>query len=178
MYKSYLRGPRYFLAGELTKVGSLHVESRLHQYLIAYILVQHNTNYAQPTMNDLKFMFAIKEGILVMAGIAKSSSRLHAFGIIISRVIDHLGIDTSDMEKIVVNSRKHLVGDNLIHKMCIYKYGDEWMYEDDHNTTVDLDLFDEDENTNQDKQNPEHHDEASHISEGPSFELAHLEAME
>ncbi|KAF1879753.1 hypothetical protein Lal_00039697, partial [Lupinus albus] len=56
---------------------------------------------------DLKLMFAIKEVIQDMAGIAKSSSRLLAYGIFISRVIDHLGIDTYDVDKIIVNSREH-----------------------------------------------------------------------
>ncbi|KAF1880942.1 hypothetical protein Lal_00023360, partial [Lupinus albus] len=42
--------------GELTKAGSLTIESRLLHYLIAYILVQHNTNHVQPTINDLKLM--------------------------------------------------------------------------------------------------------------------------
>ncbi|KAF1879983.1 hypothetical protein Lal_00022110 [Lupinus albus] len=52
-----------------------------------------------------------------MAGITKSSSRLLVYGIFISRVIDHLDIDTSDVEKMV----------------------------EDHRTTVDLDLSDEDD---------------------------------
>ncbi|KAF1877169.1 hypothetical protein Lal_00015831 [Lupinus albus] len=117
MYKSCLRGPHY---------------------LIVYILVQCNTNQAQPTVNDLKLMFPIREGILVnwpsdilkvIDGIAKSSSRLLAYGIFISRVIDHLDIDTSYVEKLAVNSREHLVSDNLIHKMSIYKHGSEWMYQ-------------------------------------------------
>ncbi|KAF1895062.1 hypothetical protein Lal_00022559 [Lupinus albus] len=65
MYKSCLHGPQYFVSGELTKAGSLNVENRLMHYLIAYILVQRNTNHTQPTINDLKLMFAIREGILV-----------------------------------------------------------------------------------------------------------------
>ncbi|KAF1888356.1 hypothetical protein Lal_00036227 [Lupinus albus] len=46
MYKSCMLGPLYFTPGGLTKVGSLIVESRLLHYVIAYILVQHNTNHA------------------------------------------------------------------------------------------------------------------------------------
>ncbi|KAF1879766.1 hypothetical protein Lal_00039710, partial [Lupinus albus] len=123
MYKSCLRDPSYFVAGELTKVGSLLVEYRMLHYLIAYIMVHHNTNHAQPTINYLKLMFAIREGILVnwpseilkvMVGIEKSSSRLLADGIFISLVIDHLDIDTSDMEKLAVNPCEHLDGENLI----------------------------------------------------------------
>ncbi|KAF1858941.1 hypothetical protein Lal_00000761 [Lupinus albus] len=65
MYKSCLRSSHSYVAGELTKAGSLLVEYRLLHYLIPYILVQRNTNHAQPTVNDLKLMFAIREGILV-----------------------------------------------------------------------------------------------------------------
>ncbi|KAF1858967.1 hypothetical protein Lal_00000789 [Lupinus albus] len=102
-----------------------------------------------------------------MAGIAMSSSRLLAYGIFISCVIDHLDIDKSDVEKLVMIPRKHLVGEFLIHKMSIYKHNNEWMYQEDHRTTVDLDLSDED-----------HQAEASDIPQGPSFRLAHLDAME
>ncbi|KAF1864691.1 hypothetical protein Lal_00032009 [Lupinus albus] len=64
MYKSCLRGPLYFIPGGLTKVGSLIIESSLLHYVIAYLLVQRYTNHAQPTTQDLKLMFAIREGIL------------------------------------------------------------------------------------------------------------------
>ncbi|KAE9612533.1 hypothetical protein Lal_00033270 [Lupinus albus] len=188
MYKSCLRGSHYYVPGELTKVGSLSIENRLLHYLIAYILVQRNTNHTQPTLNDLKLMFAIKESILVnwpseilkvMSGIEKFSSKLPAYEICISRVINQLGIDTSDMEIIAVNSRGHLVGDNLIHKMNIYKFGAEWMYQEDHNTTIDLDLSNEEEGVNQGEKNPEQqHVEASTMSQGPSFGLADLDVME
>ncbi|KAF1878020.1 hypothetical protein Lal_00041769 [Lupinus albus] len=87
------------------------------------------------------------EILKVMVGIVKSSSRLLDYEIFISHVIDHLDIDTCDVEKLAVNSREHLVGDNMIHKMNIYKHDGQWMYQEDHNTTVDLDLSDEDINT-------------------------------
>ncbi|KAF1883467.1 hypothetical protein Lal_00013361 [Lupinus albus] len=141
----------------LTKVGSLTKGNRLLHYLIAYILLQHNTNHAQPTVNDSKMMFAIREGIMViwpleilkvMSGIDLSSSRLLAYEIFISRFIDHLGIYTFDTDIMVVNSREHLVGGNLIHKMGIYKYGVVWMYHEDHNTTIDFDMSDEDQARN------------------------------
>ncbi|KAF1870732.1 hypothetical protein Lal_00026486 [Lupinus albus] len=41
------------------------VENKLLHYLIAYIMVQRNTNHAHPTINDLKLMFAIRECIMV-----------------------------------------------------------------------------------------------------------------
>ncbi|KAF1866266.1 hypothetical protein Lal_00024270 [Lupinus albus] len=107
MYKSCLRGPHYFAPGELTKVGSLTVESRLLHYVIAYILVQCNKNHAQLTVNNLRLLFSIREGLIliwlvvilkVISGIASSSSQLLAYGIFISWIINHLEIDASDME--------------------------------------------------------------------------------
>ncbi|KAF1888976.1 hypothetical protein Lal_00039575 [Lupinus albus] len=102
-YRSCLRDTITVTPGGLTTVGSLTVENRLLQYVIAYMLVQQNTNHAQPTTNDLKIIFAIKQGILVnwpaeilklMSGNTTSSSRLLAYGIFISRIIDHMEIDT------------------------------------------------------------------------------------
>ncbi|KAF1877160.1 hypothetical protein Lal_00015822 [Lupinus albus] len=162
MYKSCLRAPHCYVPGELTKSGSLSFENKLLHELIAYMLVKCNTNHAQPTVNNLKLMFPIKEGILVnwpskvlkvMSGITNFLKTTCLWDIHLP-IIDHLGINTSDVEIIFVNSREHLVGDNLIHKMSIYKYGAEWMYQEDHNTTIDLDLSDEDENANQGEQNP------------------------
>ncbi|KAF1896167.1 hypothetical protein Lal_00027240 [Lupinus albus] len=49
---------------ELTKVGPLTVKNRLLHYLISYILVQRNTNHAQPKIYDLKLIFSIRDGIL------------------------------------------------------------------------------------------------------------------
>ncbi|KAF1868062.1 hypothetical protein Lal_00034003, partial [Lupinus albus] len=117
MYKSCFCGPHYFVLGELTKPGSLTFESRLLHYVIAYILVQRKTNHAHPTINDLNLLFAIWEGLLVnwsteilkvMFGIASSSSRLLAYKIFISRIIDHMEIDTYDVEFQLTNTRDHL----------------------------------------------------------------------
>ncbi|KAF1864633.1 hypothetical protein Lal_00039267 [Lupinus albus] len=125
IYKSCLQGPHYYVQGELTKVGSTTIENKLMHYLIAYILVQHNTNHAQPTNNDLKLMYDVKEVIMinwpaeilkVMSGITSYSSRLLAYG--------HVGIDTFNEEVIVVTPREHFIDDSLIHKMRIYKYKD------------------------------------------------------
>ncbi|KAF1896067.1 hypothetical protein Lal_00042329 [Lupinus albus] len=55
-----------------------------------------------------------------MFGIASSSSRLLAYGIFVSRIIDHMEIDTSDVEVNLTNSHDHLLGEYLIHKMGIY----------------------------------------------------------
>ncbi|KAF1883483.1 hypothetical protein Lal_00043665 [Lupinus albus] len=65
VYKSFLIGPHLYIQGQLTKAGSLSVENRLLHYIIAYILVQRNTNHAQPTVNDLRFMYAVKNNVMI-----------------------------------------------------------------------------------------------------------------
>ncbi|KAF1860307.1 hypothetical protein Lal_00037645 [Lupinus albus] len=52
-------------------------------------------------------------------------------------------IDTSYMDVIVTNSHEHLISDNLVQKIGIYKYGDIWIFQKDHNTNVDLELSDD-----------------------------------
>ncbi|KAF1893041.1 hypothetical protein Lal_00024163, partial [Lupinus albus] len=165
MYKSFLRGSLYVTPSGLTKFGSLTVESRLLHYVVAYILVQRNTNHAQPITHDLKLMFAIHEGIIVnwpakilkvMSGIASSSSRLLAYGILISRIIEYMEIETSDVDYQLTNTHDHL---------------------EDYRTTIDLELSDEETHTGQPEQ-PVVQPEASQMSQAPPFGLAHLDAME
>ncbi|KAF1860166.1 hypothetical protein Lal_00033765 [Lupinus albus] len=151
MYKSCLRSPHYYVQCELTKVGPMIIEKRLIHYLIAYVLVQRNTNHAQtmgndlklmyvvkegimrntnhaqPMGNDLNLMYAVKEGIRVISDITSSSYRLLAYDIFISRVIEPVGIDISNEELTALNPMEHLIDDSLIHKMDIYKYGGLWM---------------------------------------------------
>ncbi|KAF1878113.1 hypothetical protein Lal_00015099, partial [Lupinus albus] len=179
-YKSCLRDIVSVTPGGLTKVGSLTVENRLLHYVIAYMLVQRKTNHAQPTTNDLKMIFSIKLGILViwpaeilkvMSRIATSSSRLLAYRIFISRIIDHMEIDTSDVEIKLTNTNDHQLGEYLIHKMDIYKITDTWM------TTVDLDLSDEETPAEQQEQ-PTTPPEAPEASQDPPFGLSHLDALE
>ncbi|KAF1885767.1 hypothetical protein Lal_00008506 [Lupinus albus] len=181
MYKSCLRWPHYFVLGELTKVGSLTVESCLLHYVIAYILIQCNTNHAQPTINDLKLLFAIREGILVnrpaeilkvMFGIATSSHRLLPYDIFISRIIDHVEIDTSDIDFHLTNTRDHLLDEHMIHKMGIYWFIVHWMYQEDYKITVDLDLSDE-ENPVTEPEQPD-----THAPQASPYGLAHLDSME
>ncbi|KAF1864806.1 hypothetical protein Lal_00031765 [Lupinus albus] len=129
VYKSFLRGPHLYIQGQLTKAGSLSVENRLLHYIIAYILVQRNTNHAQPTVNDL----------------------LEAL---------------------------YLVGESLIHKMGIYKYGTTWQYQEDY-TTIGLDLSDDD---NQDDTGNQHAttqgEPSGSAPQNSAFGLDQLEAME
>ncbi|KAF1855450.1 hypothetical protein Lal_00044269 [Lupinus albus] len=127
VYKSFLRGPHLYIQGQLTKAGSLSVENRLLHYIIAYILVQRNTNHAQPT------------------------SKLLPYSIFISRIVDYLRIDVSDTIIVEYTDKDHLVGESLIHKMGIYKYGSTWQYQEDY-TTFGLDLSDDDNQDGTDNQ--------------------------
>ncbi|KAF1896004.1 hypothetical protein Lal_00041732, partial [Lupinus albus] len=102
IYKYFLRGPHLYIQGKLTKAGSLSVENRLLHYIIAYILVQRNTNHAQPTVNDLRFMYAVKNNVMInwpeeilkiMNSVSLSQSKLLPYSIFISRIVDYLRID-------------------------------------------------------------------------------------
>ncbi|CAL0332765.1 unnamed protein product [Lupinus luteus] len=187
VYKSFLRGPHLYIQGELTKAGSLSVENRLLHYLIAYILVQRNANHAQPTVNDLCFMYAVKNNVMinwpeeilkVMYSISTSQSKLLPYSIFISRVVEYLHIDVSDTIIIEYTDKDHLVGESLIHKMGIYKYGNTWKYQEDH-TTVDIDLSSDEDQTGTEGQNATAQGEPSgSASQVPGFSLAHLDAME
>ncbi|KAF1898676.1 hypothetical protein Lal_00013879 [Lupinus albus] len=154
VYKSFLRGPHLYIQGQLTNVGSLSVENRLLHYIIAYILVQRNTNHAQPTVNDLRFI------------------------IFISRIVDYLHIDVSDTIIVEYTDKDHLVGESLIHKMGIYKYGTTWQYQEDY-TTIGLDLSDDD---NQDGMGDQHAttqgEPSGSAPQNSAFGLDQLEAME
>ncbi|KAF1870724.1 hypothetical protein Lal_00026436 [Lupinus albus] len=152
VYKSFLRGPHLYIQGQLTKAGSLSVENRLLHYIIAYILVQRNTNHAQPTVNDLRFMYAVKNNVMInwpeeilkiMNCVSLSQSKLLPYSIFISRIVDYLHIDVSDTIIVEYTDKDHLVGESLIHKMGIYKYGTTWQYQEDY-TTIGLDLSDDD----------------------------------
>ncbi|CAL0317027.1 unnamed protein product [Lupinus luteus] len=158
VYKSFLRGLHLYIQGELTKAGSLSVENRLLHYLIAYILVQRNTNHAQPTLNDLHFMYAVKNNVMinwpkeilkVMYSVSTSQSKLLPYSIFISRVIEYLHIDVSDTIIIEYTDKDHLVGESLIHKM-----GTEGQ-----NATAQG-------------------EPSGSASQVPGFSLAHLDAME
>ncbi|KAF1869350.1 hypothetical protein Lal_00018444 [Lupinus albus] len=151
-YRSCLRDIVSVTPGGLTKVGSLPVENRLLHYVIAYMLVQRNTNHAQPITNDLKIIFAIK-------------------------IIDHMEIDTSDVEIKLTNTHDHQLCEYLIHKMGIYKITGQWMYEEDYRTTIDLDLSDEETSADQQEQ-PTAQPEISEASQAPPFGLAQLNALE
>ncbi|KAF1894508.1 hypothetical protein Lal_00043363 [Lupinus albus] len=112
-----------------------------------------------------------------MSDIATSSSRLLAYEIFISRIIDHMEIDTSDVEIKLTNTHDHQMGEYLIHKMGIYKITGTWMYQEDYRTTVDLDLLDEETPAEQQEQ-PTAPPEVSEASQAPPFGLAHLDALE
>ncbi|KAF1856047.1 hypothetical protein Lal_00043763 [Lupinus albus] len=50
-----------------------------------------------------------------------------------------------------ITDKDHLVGEGLIHKMGIYKYGSTWQYQEDY-TTIGLDLSDDDNQDGTDNQ--------------------------
>ncbi|KAF1888324.1 hypothetical protein Lal_00044996 [Lupinus albus] len=187
VYKSFLRGPHLYIQGQLTKAGSLSVENRLLHYIIAYILVQRNTNHAQPTVNDLRFMYAVKNNVMInwpeeilkiMNSVSLSQSKLLPYSIFISRIVDYLHIDVSDTIIVEYTDKDHLVGESLIHKMGIYKYGTTWQYKEDY-TTIGLDLSDDD---NQDGMGDQHATTQGEPSgtapQNSAFGLDQLEAME
>ncbi|KAF1883346.1 hypothetical protein Lal_00042227, partial [Lupinus albus] len=181
MYLSCLRRPYYYVQGEFTKVGSMTIENNLFHYLITYVLVQRNTNHAQPTGNDLKLMYVVKEGIMVnwstktlkvMYSITSSSSRFLTYEIFTSSVIEHVGIYTCNDDLNSINPREHLIDDSLIHKMSIYKYGGE----DYHNT---IENSDEDEDAIPAEQTQaSEHDDAPTMPQEQSLGLAHFDDME
>ncbi|KAF1855346.1 hypothetical protein Lal_00043307 [Lupinus albus] len=101
---------------KLTKAGSLSVENRLLHYIIAYILVQRNTNHAQPTVNDLRFMYAVKNNVMInwpeeilkiMNSVSLSQSKLLPYSIFISRIVDYLRIDVSDTIIVEYTDKDH-----------------------------------------------------------------------
>ncbi|KAF1862999.1 hypothetical protein Lal_00018917 [Lupinus albus] len=117
VYKSFLRGPHLYIQGQLTKARSLSVENRLLHYIIAYILVQRNTNHAQPTVNDLRFMYAVKNNVMInwpeeilkiMNNVSLSQSKLLPYSIFISRIVDYLHIDVSDTIIVEYTDKDHL----------------------------------------------------------------------
>ncbi|KAF1878151.1 hypothetical protein Lal_00046732 [Lupinus albus] len=182
VYKSFLRGPHLYIQGQLTKAGSLSVENRLLHYIIAYILVQRNTNHAQPTVNDLRFMYAVKNNVMINwpEEILKimNISKLLPYSIFISRIVDYLHIDVSDTIIVEYTDKDHLVGESLIHKMGIYKYCTTWQYQEDY-TTIGLDLSDDDNQGGMGDQHATTQGEPSGTSpHNSAFGLDQLEAME
>ncbi|KAF1898414.1 hypothetical protein Lal_00042106 [Lupinus albus] len=97
--------------------------------------------------------------------------------VIACMVIDHMEIDTSDVEIKLTNTHDHQVGEYLIHKMGIYKITGIWMYQEDYRTNVDLDLSDEESPAAQQEQ-PTAPPEAPQASHAPPFGIAHLDALE
>ncbi|CAL0306617.1 unnamed protein product [Lupinus luteus] len=119
-----------------------------------------------------------EEILKVMYSVSTSQSKLLPYSIFISRVVEYLHIDVSDTIIIEYTDKDHLVGESLIHKMGIYKYGNTWKYQEDH-TTVDIDLSSDEDQTGTEGQNATAQGEPSgSASQVPGFSLAHLDAME
>ncbi|KAF1889113.1 hypothetical protein Lal_00043406 [Lupinus albus] len=146
-----------------------------------------NTNHAQPTVNDLRFMYAVKNNVMInwleeilkiMNNVSLSQSKLLPYSILISRIVDYLHIDVSDTIIVEYTDKDHLVGESLIHKMGIYKYGTTWQYQEDY-TTIGLDLSDDDNQGGMGDQHNTTQREPSEIApQNSAFGLDQLEAME
>ncbi|KAF1884297.1 hypothetical protein Lal_00042949 [Lupinus albus] len=78
-----------------------------------------------------------------MNSVSLSQSKLLPYSIFISRIVDYLHIDVSDTIIVEYTDKDHLVGESLIHKIGIYKYGTTWQYQEDY-STIGLDLSDDD----------------------------------
>ncbi|KAF1877011.1 hypothetical protein Lal_00040498 [Lupinus albus] len=183
VYKSFLRGPHLYIQGQLTKAGSLSVENRLLHYIIAYILVQRNTNHAQPTVNDLCFMYAVKNNVMInwpeeilkiMNSVSLSQSKLLPYSIFISRIVDYLRIDVSILSLLNIPTR--IIW--LVKASYIRWYGSTWQYQEDY-TTFGLDLSDDDNQDGTDNQHATTQGEPSGSApQNSAFGFDQLEAME
>ncbi|KAF1863171.1 hypothetical protein Lal_00012481 [Lupinus albus] len=161
VYKSFLRGPHFTF--------------------------RRNTNHAQPTVNDLRFMYAVKNNVMInwpeeilkiMNSVSLSQSKLLPYSIFISRIVDYLHIDVSNTIIVEYTDKDHLVGESLIHKMGIYKYGTTWKYQEDY-TTIGLDLSDDDNQGGMGDQHATTQGEPSGTApQNSAFGLDQLEAME
>lgn len=184
-YKSCLRNENLYVAGKLKKAGLFTVDNRVLHYVLVYLLMPRKSNLSQPNDMDLKFMFAIKNGIVLnWTNIILSqmhdmsnlkSTRPLGYGIFISRIIDHLGIDTNGQIIQKPTESKNLIGDNVtFHQMKIYKQNEEWVYQYDPAEDIDLDddMHDEQEGEQQ-AQDPD-----SENASIPGISIAHLDALE
>ncbi|KAF1896006.1 hypothetical protein Lal_00041734 [Lupinus albus] len=113
-----------------------------------------------------------------MNSVSLSQSKLLPYSIFISRIVDYLRIDVSDTIIVEYTDKDHLVGESLIHKMGIYKYGSTWQYQEDY-TTIGLDLSDDDNQDGTDNQHATTQGEPSGSApQNSAFGFDQLEAME
>ncbi|KAF1889157.1 hypothetical protein Lal_00024479 [Lupinus albus] len=121
-YVSVVKGKLIFLNDELfMKVGSLTSDGSLLGDCNNVLWNSYDTTELYKScLRDphyyVKVSWLIGLLLKVMSDIASSFSWLLAYGIFISRVIDHVGIDTSNEDLIVVNPREHLIDDSLVHR--------------------------------------------------------------
>ncbi|KAF1863142.1 hypothetical protein Lal_00044346 [Lupinus albus] len=119
-----------------------------------------------------------EEILKIMNSVSLSQSKLLPYSIFISRIVDYLRIDVSDTIIVEYTDKDHLVGESLIHKMGIYKYGSTWQYQEDY-TTIGLDLSDDD---NQDDTGNQHAttqgEPSGSAPQNSAFGFDQLEAME
>ncbi|KAF1855455.1 hypothetical protein Lal_00043360 [Lupinus albus] len=144
---------------------------------------ERNTNHAQPTVNDLRFMYAVKNNVMInwpeeilkiMNSVSLSQSKLLPYSIFISRIVDYLHIDVSDTIIVEYTNKDHW----LVKASFIKWYGTTWQYQEDY-TTIGLDLSDDDNQGGMGDQHATTQGEPSGTaSHNSAFGLDQLEAME
>ncbi|KAF1862508.1 hypothetical protein Lal_00014477 [Lupinus albus] len=89
-----------------------------------------------------------------------------------------LSVENRLLHYIIAYILDHLVGESLIHKMGIYKYGSTWQYQEDY-TTIGLDLSDDDNQDGTDNHHATTQGEPSGSApQNSAFGFDQLEAME
>ncbi|KAF1888314.1 hypothetical protein Lal_00011135 [Lupinus albus] len=130
-----------------------------------------------PTENNVMINWP-EEILKIMNSVSLSQSKLLPYSIFISRIVDYLDIDVSDTIIVEYTDKDHLVGESLIHKMGIYKYGTIWKYQEDY-TTIGLDLSDDDNQGGMgDKHATTQGEPFGTTPQNSAFGLDQLEAME
>ncbi|KAF1881633.1 hypothetical protein Lal_00039849, partial [Lupinus albus] len=85
------------------------------------------------------------EILKVMSVTASSSIKSLCYGIFLSRVFEHIDIETLGLEVIHINPREHLIIVHLIHSLGIYSYGGIWEYRQNIDFEIECDESSEEE---------------------------------
>ncbi|RDX73073.1 hypothetical protein CR513_47362, partial [Mucuna pruriens] len=103
----------------------MKVEERLISVIIALLLMPRGSNHEQVTTDDLLLLYALKNhiqldwGFIFKQTIIKASMNSDAqlpYAIMVSRVIDHFGIDVSN-ESTVFLKKRNRITESLLHRM-------------------------------------------------------------
>ncbi|KAF1870716.1 hypothetical protein Lal_00026408 [Lupinus albus] len=113
---------------------------KVNNSLLRNTLVPRDTNHDELTTANLRLMFAIKERLkinwslqilLTMSSIASSSSGSLVYPIFLSRLLDHLEIDTFGVKITRTNHIDHLQIGHHIHRLGICHFCGLWEYCED-----------------------------------------------